>query len=48
MKYSLKDRELQKKLDDLTDGDFSKRLREALQKTPCQAGWNKNVLFGFS
>lgn len=26
MKYRLKDRELQKKLDDLTDGDFSKRL----------------------
>lgn len=22
--------------------------REALQKPPCQAGWNKNVLFGFS
>lgn len=21
---------------------------EALQKPPCQAGWNKNVLFGFS
>ena len=25
-KYRLKDKELQKKLDDLTDGDFSKRL----------------------
>lgn len=24
------------------------QAREALQKTPCQAGWNKNVLFGFS
>ena len=24
------------------------QLREALQKPPCQAGWNKNVLFGFS
>ena len=24
------------------------RLEEALQKPPCQAGWNKNVLFGFS
>ena len=23
-------------------------FREALQKPPCQAGWNKNVLFGFS
>ena len=23
-------------------------LMEALQKPPCQAGWNKNVLFGFS
>ena len=22
--------------------------KEALQKPPCQAGWNKNVLFGFS
>ena len=22
--------------------------QEALQKPPCQAGWNKNVLFGFS
>ena len=24
------------------------QFREALQKPPCQAGWNKNVLFGFS
>ena len=24
------------------------RFMEALQKPPCQAGWNKNVLFGFS
>ena len=23
-------------------------FKEALQKPPCQAGWNKNVLFGFS
>ena len=23
-------------------------VKEALQKPPCQAGWNKNVLFGFS
>ncbi|WP_417216016.1 tyrosine-type recombinase/integrase, partial [Sutterella wadsworthensis] len=23
-------------------------IKEALQKPPCQAGWNKNVLFGFS
>lgn len=26
MKYRLKDRELQKKLDELSDGDFSKQL----------------------
>ena len=26
----------------------TKKYKEALQKTPCQAGWNKNVLFGFS
>ena len=24
------------------------KFGEALQKPPCQAGWNKNVLFGFS
>ena len=24
------------------------QIKEALQKPPCQAGWNKNVLFGFS
>lgn len=28
MKYALKDRELQKKLDKLTDGDFSRQLQE--------------------
>lgn len=28
MKYALKDRELQKKLDELTEGDFSRRLQE--------------------
>ena len=27
---------------------FRRKLKEALQKPPCQAGWNKNVLFGFS
>ena len=27
---------------------FHEYLEEALQKPPCQAGWNKNVLFGFS
>ena len=29
-------------------GDFGFEVEEALQKPPCQAGWNKNVLFGFS
>lgn len=28
MKYRLKDRELQEKLDEISDGDFSKRLEE--------------------
>ena len=33
--------------EDIGNGHFV-RFKEALQKTPCQAGWNKNVLFGFS
>lgn len=31
MKYRLKDQELQKKLDELTDGDFTKKLNSELQ-----------------
>ena len=34
--------------DQVQDVHLISSLREALQKTPCQAGWNKNVLFGFS
>ena len=30
MKYRLKDRELQKKLDEISGGDFSKRLNETI------------------
>lgn len=33
MKYRLKDRELQQKLDELSDGDFSKQLA----RLPCHA-----------
>lgn len=32
--YRLKDRALQEKLDELTDGDFSKGLAEAVRSTP--------------
>ena len=31
-----------------TVGNETSEDKEALQKPPCQAGWNKNVLFGFS
>lgn len=33
-RYYLKDRAFQEKLDDLTDGDFSKGLAEAVRSTP--------------
>ena len=33
---------------ELDRSEEMKLLKEALQKPPCQAGWNKNVLFGFS
>lgn len=32
MKYRLKDRALQKKLDEISDGDFSERLQEGVSK----------------
>lgn len=32
MKYQLKDRALQKKLDEISDGDFSERLQEGVSK----------------
>ena len=35
-------------LEDEFNALLADMLREALQKPPCQAGWNKNVLFGFS
>ena len=32
MTWKLKDRELQKKLDEISDGDFSERLQEGVSK----------------
>lgn len=32
MKYQLKDKELQRKLDEISDGDFSERLQEGVSK----------------
>lgn len=32
MKYRLKDKELQKKLDEISNGDFSERLQEGVSK----------------
>lgn len=34
MKYRLKDQELQRKLDDISNGDFSRNLMRAIKGTP--------------
>ena len=39
---------LQKLTPEQVNEQVIKQVKEALQKPPCQAGWNKNVLFGFS
>lgn len=48
MKYRLKDQELQKKLDELTDGDFTKKLNSELKSvySPIDPEIKYRVSFG--